>query len=153
MYKEYVLAIDPLLIEEFTGTWFVKYLTDAELGGGLIGINPNDGWGIYRMRCPEGGVTEWMRQQQSLIAFLDKWMEYVEVIEPFDLRLRMREVAQGIAARYEDMQPMTKKIFNRLQEECDEALDNDEVDHSSVLWWFDPGEKKMILSDGGRWKF
>jgi len=147
VYREYVLAIDPLLVEEFTGTWLVRYLTDTNRGGELLGINADDGWGIYRMRCPEGAVTEWQRHEQSLRAFVGKWMEYVEVIEPHDMRMQLRQVARGIVDRYQDPQPLPKGVLDRLIPDDDRLLD-DGIDHTAIRWWFDPVTRKIIQPYG-----
>ncbi|WP_271679082.1 hypothetical protein [Thermomonas mangrovi] len=147
VYREYVLAIDPLLVEEFTGTWLVRYLTDASHGGELLGINAEDGWGIYRMRCPEGAVTEWQRHEQSLRSFVSKWMEYVEVIEPHDMRMQLRQVARGIVDRYQDPRPLPKDVLDRLIPDDDQLLD-DGIDHTAIRWWFDPVKNKIIQPYG-----
>lgn len=147
-YVDYVLGVDPLLMEEMAGTWFVKYLTLPELGGGLIGTNLDDGWGIYRMRCPDGPAVEWQRQNQSILAFINRWMEYIEVIEPYGLRQRMRDVAIGMAERYEPSRNLPASVEERMWQESEADGASISPDSQATRWRFDPVTKRIVGLDG-----
>lgn len=102
-WTRYVLKISPWLIEQMTGTVFLKCLTEPALGGGLIGRDPK-GWGVYRLAAPLEKPQPLERFQYGLAAFLERHAEDIEIIEPVQLRLDARARAARILQMYSEAQ-------------------------------------------------
>lgn len=112
-WRSYVLRIEPLFMEELTGTLFLHRLLDQTRGGGIIGID-DKGWTICRVCCPPDPSAEWSRFSWGLRQFLFEHAESIEVIEPFDVRMQHRAHARRVLTTYEDSQDVDEDTVEAL---------------------------------------
>lgn len=146
-WTTYVLRIEPLFMEELTGTLILDRLLDASKGGGIIGID-DQGWTICRVLCPPDQLTEWSRFNRGLRQFMYQYAESIEVIEPFNVRMQHRAHARGVLARYEDAQDRDEEVVEALWLRYE--ADVIEREGQVLRRRYDPYTGELKLADGMR---